>query len=69
MYSIINVEKDNGDTVDGYWIEDCCRGIVQAKEKLKSYQNSEYKGNYALTEKVNSTIPNMQYWTNLKKIK
>mgnify|MGYP001626080717 CR=1 FL=1 len=68
-YSLINVEVDHGETVDGNWIQDVtgtfedALRIAQETEKANSGRIQ-----VAIVEQIDSSVVILGYWKNLKKI-
>jgi len=65
---IVMKEHPNG-TVDGYWIQDHIGTVKEATMRAKAVNEvNSNQLNIAITEKVNSTTPALNYWHNLKKL-
>ena len=70
IYSLINVTKEiDKNTVEGYWIQDVIGtldkaiGIAYSTNRINSF-----KLNIAIVPAIRSTVPTLNYWTNLKNI-
>ena len=69
QYSLINVIKDNDDTVDGYWIQDKTGSLDEAL--LLAREIEQANGNkitVAVTEAINNTVPILGFWREIRKI-
>lgn len=68
-YSLINVDVDNGETVDGYWLQDV-NGTFE--DALRATQETERVNSYriqvAVVEQINSPVAILGYWKNKRKI-
>lgn len=67
IYSLINVYRDNGDSVDGTWVEDVIGSLddalCRARETEKANSN---KIHIAVVEQINSPTAILHFWTGLK---
>lgn len=67
-YSLINVFQDHGDTIDGNWIQDVTGTLEEAVQLARKIEKiNGNKISIAVVDQVNSTVPILQFWTNLKK--
>lgn len=67
-YSLINVFKDHGTTVDGNWIQDITGTLEEAVQLAREIEKvNGNKISIAVVNQVNSTVPMLQFWTNLEK--
>lgn len=67
-YSLINVTHREGDTVSGYWLQDCSGTTLdEAKKRAKDTEKANNNHiSVAVTQPVNSVVPLLDYFVNLK---
>lgn len=68
-YSLINVEADHGETVDGNWIQDVT-GTFEDALRIAQETKKANSGRIQVTivEQIDSSVAILGYWKNLKKI-
>ena len=68
--SLLNVMKENPDgTVDGYWIQNHIGYVSEARKRADSINEvNSNKLMIVVVEKINSTTPALNYYTNLKRL-
>lgn len=67
-YSLINVSQNHGNTVDGNWIQDITGTLEEAVQLAREIEKvNGNKISVAVVDQVNSTVPMLQFWTNLEK--
>lgn len=68
-YSLINVEVDKGETVDGYWVQNVAGSLKDATKIARETEKvNGYRIKIAIVNEINSTTPLLEYWRNLKRI-
>lgn len=68
-YSLINVEVDHGETVDGNWIQDVTgtfEDALQIAQETEKTNSSRIQ--IAVVEQLNSSVAILGYWKDLIKI-
>lgn len=67
-YSLINVFQDHENIVDGNWIQDVTGTLEEAVQLARKIEKiNGNKISIAVVDQVNSTVPMLQFWTNLEK--
>ena len=70
IYSLIAVTKElDNNTIEGYWVQDCVGSLAKAIGRAYATSMANGKQSIAVVEGLNSTVPQLNYWTNLKKLK
>jgi len=68
-FSLINVIAEDGDKVSGYWVQDHVGTIDSANQLLlDSNAVNGNKLNLAIVDALNSCIPLLGYWSNLRRV-
>lgn len=69
IYSLINVEKEADGMVNGYWVQDVTGTFAEATKRARDTEavNSN-KITIAVTERVNSPVPRLDYHTNVTRV-
>lgn len=69
-FSLINVMKEHEDgSIDGYWIQDCIGSLEEAiKRAVTTNMANSNRLCIAVVSAVNSTVPILDYFTNLEKL-
>lgn len=68
-YSLINVEVDKGETVDGYWVQNVIGSLKDAAKIARETEKANgYRIKIAIVNEINSTTPLLEYWRGLKRI-
>jgi hypothetical protein len=67
-YSLINVTKENGNKVSGYWIQDCFDWNDPVKCARETNEVNGNRLNIAIVESVNSVTPMLDYFTDLERV-
>lgn len=70
IYSLISVTKEiDDDTIEGYWLQDVIGSIDKAIGIAYDINRiNSFKLIIAIVPAINSTTPQLNYWTNIKKL-
>lgn len=69
-FSLINITKEKEDLISGYWIQDHIGTIESAKiAAIRTMEVNSNKINIGIVDQLNMSIPILEYFTDLKRLK
>ena len=68
-YSLLQIDKDHGDTVDGFWLQNVTGTYAEAVSVARETEKVNHnRFAVAIVEEVPSTTPLFDYWKGRTKI-